>query len=278
MRGLISALPLLPTSPEFGLRECFSDACMWNAHSTPLFLLLCLCCLPCWDILLHPNPHLPWQAPLLSLCCLLSHLEWICCIVCSVENSQMFLWVLFKISKKYNVSHLQWKTELYKQSTKYFISLGKCTPLILIFGQEAVFLCYPLTFVSSLGFPQHDYAMLVYTWMKPPHTIINTKISGPNKKWKQRSASLVRVESRMDLRRLEHSTWYSWSLFSTSIKVSGGDDFLHMILDPIVQIELCYYHLQVVYFCILLKAKFSKVEFNFHPENNALTFSVEQTI
>ena len=52
------------------------------------------------------------------------------------------------------------------------------------------------------------------------------------------------------------------------------------VLDPIVALiyafKLCYYLLQVNCFRVILKTNFSKVEFNFHPEDNALTFRLKE--
>ena len=91
-------------------------------------------------------------------------------------------------------------------------------------------------------------------------------------------------------RKWQTAPYSSWEIHGTrslvgfspwGLKESDTTEHTHReILDAIVCLsyafKLYYYLLQVNCFCAILKTNFSKVEFNFHPEDNALTFPLKE--
>ena len=96
-----------------------------------------------------------------------SHCRWILYCLSHQGSPRILEWVAYPFSRR--SSHPRSQTGVSCIAGGFFTSwatreaLGCSVPLL------------PLTFICSLGFPQHCGAMLVHPWRKPPQTTINSK-------------------------------------------------------------------------------------------------------
>ena len=156
MQDLISTLPLSTPLQNLVSLDVFQVvACVI------LFLLslpFCRCYLLCWDIFLHPNPHLSWKASSWPLPYWLSDLEWTYCFVCSAENSQMFPWVSFEFPESTTSLFPNEKRKLnfISKVIEVFYRDGEVCSINTLVGQSCPTLCDPMDCSPSVSSVRED--------------------------------------------------------------------------------------------------------------------------